>query len=178
MDNMRRYLKQGSMLTTAVLLCIALILTGGQAVRADGIYEALIYSPEHPGYSKTVNFTTFEDLFATIEADPPTNYIPGFDPAVDALKADTNYGGALVTMDIPVDTPTVLLEVPALGISESFEGDTLEAAVVATETYVADDPEGTMAALDEYVEEISTPSVVAGGDSDSNLPCFISTICP
>jgi hypothetical protein len=167
MDHTRLYLKKGRQSVLAFIIFLALLLAGAQAAWA---FTAVIYSPAHPNTSYTVDFNTFDELFATIEADPPANHIPGFDAVNDPLKVDINYAGALVTLDIPAASTDVTVAVPALGLTQTFTGATRGAALTSAETEFTDDPNGTVAALDNYVETSSQ------SDGDSFGSCFITSV--
>jgi hypothetical protein len=169
MDHTKLYLKKRLRSVLAVFIFLALLLTGTQAAWA---YTALIYSPAHPGSSYTVDFDTFEELFDAIKADPPGNHIPGFDSVNDPLKADINYGGAQVTVDIPAGSTDVTVAVPALGITETYTGATREAALTSAETDFTNDTNGTVASLDSYVASNSTSTQ----SSSSSSGCFITTV--
>jgi hypothetical protein len=166
MDHTRLYLKRGRQSVLAILIFTVLLLTGAQAAWA---YTALIYSPAHPSTSYTVDFNTFDELFAAIKADPPANHIPGFDSVNDPLKVDINYGGALITVDVPAASTDVIVSVPALGSTQTFTGATRDAALADAETEFTTDPNGLVASLDSYVG-------AASGQKTSTSVCFISTV--
>ena len=170
MDHTRLYLKKGRQSVLAFIIFLALLLAGAQAAWA---FTAVIYSPAHPNVSYTVDFNTFDELFATIKADPPANHIPGFDAVSDPLKVDANYAGAMVTANIPADSTDVTVAAPALGddYTQTFKGATRGAALTSAETEFANDPNGTVAALDSYVGQTSSQS-----DGDSFGSCFITSV--
>ena len=174
MDHTRLYLRRGRQSALAIFIFMALLLAGAQAAWA---YTAVIYSPAHPNKFYTVNFDTFEELFAAIEADPPANHIPGFDSANDPLKARVNYGGAMVTLDIPAGSNAATLSVPALGLTKTFTEADRTALLESVETYVTTDPEGSIASLDSYVGVSSDEDGTTTSQDDGfNVTCFITTV--
>lgn len=168
MDHTSFYLKRGWRSLPAVFIFVALLLTATQAAWA---YTALIYSPAHPSTSYTVDFSTFDELFDALKADPPSNHIPGFDPVSDPLKVDINYAGALVTVDVPAASTDVTVAAPALNISETYTGASRDEALTTAETEFTNDSNGFVVSLDTYVEDTSS-----GGGSGGGGGCFITTV--
>ena len=162
------YLKRGWRSLPAVFIFVALLLTVTPAAWA---YTALIYSPAHPSTSYTMSFSTFDELFDAIKADPPANHIPGFDPVNDPLKVDINYAGALVTVDVPAASTDVTVAAPALGISQTFTGTGRDEALTNAETEFTNDSSGFVESLDTYIEEASSGTGGGGGGG-----CFITTV--
>ncbi|MFC1857256.1 Ig-like domain-containing protein [Thermodesulfobacteriota bacterium] len=160
----------------AVLIFAALLLTGVQAAWA---YTALIYSPAHPSTSYSVNFNTFEELFAAIKADPPGNHISGFNQANDPLKVEMNYGGAMVTVDIPTGSTDVTVAVPALGSTKTFTEPTRAASFISAETEFTADPNGLVAGLGSYVAAGATQPWYGGdvnGDNKVDLTDAVTVL--
>ena len=166
MDHTNFYLKRGRRPVLAAFMFAALLLAGTPAVWA---YTGLIYSPAHPSTSYTVDFDTFDELFEAMKADPPANHIPGFNTVTDPLKVDINYGGALVTVDVPAASTDVTVEAPALGISQTFTGASRDEAITNAETEFTNDSNGFVESLETYVDSASSGSGGGGG-------CFITTV--
>ena len=153
-----------------IILALFLLATAPAALAQD-TNEMVIFSPDDPEYAYTVEYTDLADLINQLANDPPPF---SFDPAEVTVVGHSDYQGVPMTLISESEDNTVSLDIDALGVHQTFTGNSVEEAMQQADDWAEENEESLETQVQTYVEE---QQASGGNDSDSAwFACFVSSL--
>ncbi|MBF0531175.1 MAG: hypothetical protein HQK55_18290 [Deltaproteobacteria bacterium] len=168
--------KRGWTTGTLIVILAWLLIWAGPSTALGGTQTADFYCSSIPTYRFTLTYSTLDDLISQITSST-LPMIDGFNPLTDAIYVYSNYQGLPITLITEAGSSNLLLEIPALGYSQTFTGASRSAAVTSLQTYIqSDQGKQLLNQISAFVTYGTGTGGDSGGGSSSGGGCFISTL--
>jgi len=128
---------------------------------AGSLFQATVYVPAFPTQTYTIDFNKAEELDNQFDRSVIQQHIPAYNDTL-AVRGTVNFRGLEVRLSFPANSNTLTLQIPSIGVNETFTGANRDATVSQLEDWFKKDGGAALSKMQAELVKVSPTDPVAG----------------